>query len=144
MLNYLQGLCGQPLDELWAVVCGIWARQEDVRWMRETIDAILRSDEARAVSDLGRMLEASARDAGASDAALARVADYCRLLEAEDLWFLREMKLVLRGGVQVFETFERDTIQRGGAELMRTVRRLPRVIEVFLARVLASARALGG
>jgi hypothetical protein len=74
-------------------------------------------------------LKDACQSAGAPDAAaLQRCVEAVAFLEAEDRRFMREMKLGLRAGVQVFERRERDTLT-GGA--------LPGVFEGYLERVAA-------
>ena len=59
----------------------------------------------------------------------------CQLLEEEDKRFLREWKLALREGIQVFERFERETLTRGSDVLLSVIRQIPGVLGAFYQRV---------
>jgi hypothetical protein len=56
---------------------------------------------------------------------------------------MKEMKLILREGIQVFEAFEHETIEQGGTKLMDIVKRIPAVLESYYARVVSGIHTLG-
>jgi sulfite reductase (NADPH) flavoprotein alpha-component len=143
LLNYVEGSMGQPLEDLWAVTAGLCAPDEDARWMRRTIEQAQGSPQAGTLKGLSRALSKEVQAAaarGASDAelddGLARRA--LALLEVEDKRFLREMKMALRAGVQVFERYERETLRQGGPQLLEITRSIPHLLEAYQARVLSS------
>jgi sulfite reductase (NADPH) flavoprotein alpha-component len=147
LLNYVEGSLGQPLEDLWAVTSGLCDSRQDVRWMRDAIARVQSSQEADTVRRLSgelaaRIRDVAARGAGEGDAAARLVVDACALLEREDRRFLREVKMALRAGVQVFEAHEREAIRRGGEQLMDILKDVPELLEDYHARVLAGALRL--
>jgi hypothetical protein len=59
----------------------------------------------------------------------------CDLLEQEDRRVIRELKLALREGLQVFEALERDTIRRGGGHLISQLQSIPPILDGFYNRL---------
>lgn len=111
--------------------------------MQRTLEAIWESEEARAVEEFSGRLEAavsSASSAGNGD--FRWLVAGCKLLEAEDKWLFHQLKLVLREGVRLFERHEQETIRARNNELMNVIKRVPTVIELYFARVLAGMQLL--
>ena len=50
--------------------------------------------------------------------------------------------MVSRVGVQVFEEFERDTVRFGSDQLLIAIKKFPRVLESYYARVLSGALSI--
>jgi hypothetical protein len=67
----------------------------------------------------------------------------CQLLEEEDKRCLRELKLTLRVGIQVFERFERETLARGSDALLAVIRQIPAVLGAFYQRVHTGVQLIG-
>ncbi len=144
LVNYVEGTMGPQLDSLWAVTSGACAINQDVRRLRRAVDAIRGSQEAATVGRLSNELAARIRDIADLDLdehapALQLAKDYCALLEAEDKRFLHEVKMTLRAGIRIFEEHERETIRRGGPQLLEIVQQMPKVLEAYYARVLSQA-----
>jgi sulfite reductase alpha subunit-like flavoprotein len=132
--SYLYGLSGEPLQELWTIACGLGGQGENVDWMREVLDALLQSEAARAVDSVVAALVESVQ--GDMDAeTLARGVAATQVLEAADRTFLHELKLAIRDGVQIFETYERDTAAHGGVRLLDVCRRLADLYASFFTRL---------
>jgi hypothetical protein len=133
--NYLRGLSGEPLQGLWAIACGLGGPGEDVDWMRKVLDTILQSEAAQAVDRVTAALVASLQDAmDAED--FSRSVAAARVLEVADLTFLCELKLVVRDGVRIFETYEHDTATHSGVRLLDVCRRQADLYEAFFIRIL--------
>ncbi len=144
MLNFLAGTTDLVLENLWAVTSGICAQNQDVRWMKKELAHIRQSQEADTVKHVSdelqkRIDDIVERNPDEDDPSVKLVKDYCTLLDAEDKRYLREIKLALRGGVLVFEEYERDTVRLGSDQLLTTIKQLPRVLESYHARVLSGA-----
>jgi hypothetical protein len=147
MANYVAGTTGQILENLWAVTSGICSRGQDVRWIKDEIERIGQSEEATTVARLSdelqrRIDDVVARTAPESDPVVQLVREYCALLDREDERYLREIKMALREGILVFEEYERDTVRLGSEQLLEIVRRIPRILEGYHARVLSGALSL--
>jgi sulfite reductase alpha subunit-like flavoprotein len=130
MRDYLSGATGQALEDLWTITCGLCSERLDARWVRQELEAI----EATAPAQQTRSLswERLGTGAGSSLAGLAQLTD---VLAQEDRRFLRETKLALRRGVQVFEALERHTLSQGRRPLVEAVRSVPRILADYYARV---------
>ncbi|MDQ4076810.1 MAG: hypothetical protein M3220_11275, partial [Chloroflexota bacterium] len=137
MLNYIRGLSGELLEELWTITAGLCATSEDARWMQRTIEALWQTQEARTVENLLDTLESNINS---RDTPEGKLPDWllacCEVLEAEDKQFLHEMKLLLREGVRVFEELEHDTIAKGSDHLLEVIKRIPEVLQHYFTRVL--------
>jgi cytochrome b involved in lipid metabolism len=148
LLNYLAGTTEEYLENLWAVTTGLCGPGEDFRWMASQIAAQRKSESARRVEQLDKEIQtwledSVSRNLSSDDSATRKIESYCRLLELEDMRFMKEMKLILREGIQVFEAFEHETIEQGGTKLMDIVKRIPAVLESYYARVVSGIRTLG-
>jgi hypothetical protein len=60
-----------------------------------------------------------------------RLLSLCSLVEDQDLRLVAGLKVVVRGGVQVFEQYQDDAIRAGGCRLLAAIREVPRVLEAF-------------
>ena len=146
MANFVDGATGQILEDLWAVTSGMCSRDQDVRWMKNDIERIRQSREADDVEQVSHGLqqrnnEVVAGYAGHSDPGIRLLKESCDLLDIEDKRFLREMKMALRKGVQVFEEFERDTVRSGRDRLMAAIQQVPAVLESYNTRILSGPLA---
>ena len=103
--------------------------------MRAMLDTILQSETARSVESVIAALVASVH--GNMEAEhISRGVAAARVLEVADLTFLRELKLVVRDGVRIFETYERDTATHGGVRVLDVCRRLAHLYEAFFTGML--------
>jgi sulfite reductase alpha subunit-like flavoprotein len=144
MVNYVEGSMGKQLENLWAATSGLCRQDQDVDWLHKTVDKIKQTEEADTVQRLSNELETRIeslveRGADENDPTVALVRDYCALLKREDKRFLGEMKSALRAGVMVFEQYERDTVDQGGAQLLEIARYIPKILETYHSRVLSQA-----
>lgn len=138
--DYVSKSTGPALDHLWAITSGLCSEHHDYRWMRQQVDHLEADAAARKTRGLGpetlARLSAVATPGQppASDvlAWFERVTD---VLAEEDRRFLNAMKLALRRGVQVFESFERHTLAQGRQPLLEAAQRLPRVLAEYYERV---------
>lgn len=147
MLNYVDGTCGTILANLWAVTSGICAENQDVRWIEHEVERIQHSEEADTVRRVSQELQRRindvvARNAPESDPMVALVKRYCAMLDREDKRYLYEIKMALREGVLIFEKYEHNTARLGNDELLEVVKRIPRILEGYYARVLSGALSI--
>jgi sulfite reductase (NADPH) flavoprotein alpha-component len=148
LVNYLESAMGEPLADLWAVTVGVCRQdQEDSRWMADTVAAIQRGQEASTVRRLSaeiasRIAEIAAQPdsrEGEPHPMAEFVNACCDLLEREDKRFLRELKMAIRSGVQLFEAHERRTTAVAGSQVVERLRSIPRSLESYHSRVLSGA-----
>jgi cytochrome b involved in lipid metabolism/ferredoxin-NADP reductase len=139
LANCLRGLAGEPLHELWTIACGLGGQDRDIGWMRQALDAIVQGEVAQATDALVSILEDESRDESGAGRG-HHVADALGALECADRLFLHELKLVLREGLRVFETYQHKVAPQGGTLLVDICRRLPRLYTAFFDR---AAKALG-
>jgi sulfite reductase (NADPH) flavoprotein alpha-component len=142
MRDYLAKFTGEPLEHLWTLISGLQSEHLDVRWMSLTIGTIEQTSEAQVASELGQNIAARLKAIGQLDAppgaqALQWCVSCCTMLEEEDKRFLRDIKLALRAGVQVFEQLESKTIARGSELLLAAVTTLPEVLRAYYARIVS-------
>jgi hypothetical protein len=140
MHEYLAKLTGDLAEQLWTLTSGLYSEHLKVRWMAETITTLQQSAAAQAVFALPQQLTARFKAAGQSGEAddLQWCIDCCAVLEAEDKRLIREVKLALRSGLQVFEEFESETIIKGSKRLLAVVKQLPELLEAYYKRVESS------
>jgi sulfite reductase (NADPH) flavoprotein alpha-component len=140
MHEYLAKLSSDLAEQLWTLSSGLYSEHLNVRWMAEAIIIIQQSEAAQAVSSLPEHITARFKAAGQTGAMadLQWCIDCCTVLEAEDKRLMREVKLALRSGVQLFEEFEGETIDRGSKRLLAVVKQLPELLEGYYQRVEAS------
>jgi hypothetical protein len=55
---------------------------------------------------------------------------------------MNEMKNILRQGIEVFETYESDTIEKGSERLVEIARQVPGVLEAYYDRVVSGIQSL--
>jgi sulfite reductase (NADPH) flavoprotein alpha-component len=144
MANYVEGSMGKQLENLWAVTSGLCRYDQDVDWLRKTVNEIRQTDEADTVKRLSDELAARIKGmvvggTDDNDPTVGLVRDYCALLKREDIKFLDEMKSGLQAGVMLFEQYERDTIKQSGRQLLEIVQRIPNILETYHSRVLSQA-----
>ncbi len=147
LLNYLAGTTEEYLENLWAITSGLCGPKEDFRWMANEIATLRKSKEAQKVEEIDQKLQAWLKDMvsqnlGSDSASAEKMAAYCTLLQEEDTRFMREIKMLLREGVMVFETYESETINRGSEKLIDIAKQIPEVLRSYYARVIAGIEAL--
>jgi sulfite reductase (NADPH) flavoprotein alpha-component len=140
MQEYLAKLSGAPMERLWAMTSGIYSEHQDVRWMHIKLAAIEQSAGAQAVAQLDQRIFGCLKgtvqpDTPPDSPGLAWCAECCAVLEQEDKRCMGEIKQALRMGVQVFEQLERETIAKGGSQLIAAARALPEVLEAYYTRL---------
>jgi sulfite reductase (NADPH) flavoprotein alpha-component len=135
MQEYLAKLSGAPIERLWALTSGIHSEHQDLRWMQRTIAAIKQLASAQAVAQLDQQISARLKGNVHDTSSTAPAVAWCARLEQEDKRCMSEIKQALRAGVQVFEQLERETIARGGGQLLAAARALPKVLEAYYARL---------
>ena len=121
--NYVNGLAGPDLAALWAVIVGLCDPRADVRWLEQTLDEIMQRSDAQIVASAAEHL--TQRVPEEQVAAREELAALLARLEEEDRRFLRQVKLLLRRGLQIFERYEEATLQHGSQELLAVVRQIP-------------------
>ena len=146
-INYVEGTMGSVLENLWAVTSGICSQKQDVNWLRNTVAKIRSTQEADTVQRISdelaaRITDVVERQANEDDPTVKLVKKYCALLDAEDKRYLREVKMALRTGIEVFEAYEHDTTRLGSDQLIEAVRQIPRILENYHARVLSGALSI--
>lgn len=131
--DYLSKVSGVALEELWALTSGLCSDQQDYKWMHRQITEIESSASVRTARALGvRALE---RLSSAPSDELDGFQTLTDQLCDSDREFLRQMKLGLRGGLQVFERYERQTVSQGRIELLYAIQSLPQVLERYYQRL---------
>lgn len=137
--NYLRGLSGAPLQELWTIACGLGGPGEDVDWLRKVLATIVQSEATQAVDHVAAALVARLQDAMDAENVSRSVAA-ARVLELADLSFLSDLKLIMRDGVRIFETYKRDTATHAGVGLLDVCRRVADLYAAFYTRMLVALR----
>lgn len=144
--DYLPEILGEKLADLWAVVSGLCGERTQANWMNTAIAAIQQSETAQRVGGLGETLmarlKATLQEHPTPDAAVLQpLIDGCERCEDEAKRLLRELRLALRVGLQVFETYEQRTIPLGGGQLLAALRAIPEVLAGYYARLAAGLPA---
>lgn len=131
--GYLARVSGRALEHLWALTSGLCSDHQDYRWMQKQIADIEASASAQAARALGMQAQ-SLLNAAASDR-LAELEQLTDRLSETNREFLEQMKLGLRRGVQVFETFEKQTITQGRAQLLEAIGSIPQVLTDYYEKL---------
>jgi hypothetical protein len=143
---YLGHALGEPVETLWALTVGLLGRQDlDARWMHDQLAEINAGEQANAVIHLAHSLrETIKRDENRLTATSGYFENlfgpFCDVLEQEDRRVIRELKLTLREGVQIFEELEQDTIPRGGDRLLALLQTIPSILDSFYGRLYSFRR----
>ncbi|MFO7586405.1 MAG: hypothetical protein R6W69_16885, partial [Anaerolineales bacterium] len=133
LCDYLAKICGTPLDELWALTSGLCSNRQDYRWVREQVGEIESSPAAQSACSLGSQALASLSAIPESDLpALEKLTEDLRNADRE---FLNQFKLGLRQGLQVFETYERQTLSQGHSALLEAAQALPGILQAYYQRL---------
>jgi len=145
MTEYIPNLIGEDLETLWAVTAGLCDPRADRREIPSRLAALQQTDSAQYIIGLTedlltRLQSIVAQECSPTDLAFSTLVAACQLLEEEDKRFLRELKLALRAGIQVFERFERETLTRGSDALLIVIRQIPGVLGAFYQRVYAGVQ----
>jgi sulfite reductase (NADPH) flavoprotein alpha-component len=131
--DYLAKVSGRPLEELWALTSGLCSTNQDYRWMKAQMAKIESDPSVQAVRALGvRALEQLSSIPSDELGEFQTLTDQ---LCDTDREFLRQMKLSLRSGLQVFERYERQTILQGHIELIQVLQSLPQVMGHYYQRL---------
>lgn len=147
MLNFVAGTTGEMLENLWTVTSSFCSQTEDVRWVKNEVERINSSQEADIVRRLSteiqkRINTVVEQQLSEIDPAVSQVKAFCDLLDTEDKRFMRGIKMISREGVQVFEEYEQETVRLGSDRLIATIKRFPRALESYNARVLSGALSI--
>jgi sulfite reductase (NADPH) flavoprotein alpha-component len=126
---YLDGIGGEPLEQLWTVTRGLFAPNLPQNLVSELVSSARAGISARYVEALAEELHATVHDLVGRETPpdhpdYQRVLTACRMLEELDKSCLSRMKAALRGGVKLFEALGAETLTRGGDALMGRVREL--------------------
>jgi len=145
MANFITGTSGEILENLWAVTSGFCSQNADVRWMKREVGRINSSHKADSVRQLSNEIqklidEIVERQPNEEDPTMILIKNLCDLLDTEDKRYLRDMKMIARAGVLVFEEFEQDTVRFGRDKLMESISQFPNALESYNARVLSGAQ----
>jgi sulfite reductase (NADPH) flavoprotein alpha-component len=130
--DYLGGTVGTSLETLWALTSGLCSERVPARWMRQRIAEIYATPTVQAALELGSLAQMQLSSGIASLPELAALTD---LLADADQRYLRDLKLKLREGLQLFERYERYTLEKGAKELLAIAKGLPEVVERYFGPV---------
>lgn len=129
---YLPAAVGEGLYELWALACGLFDPESDVRELPGVLRELAESASAeRAVGGANGLRDAVLGDHMDVDAATSMLTEL-RIANAE---LLDATKLLLRAGLIVFETHEAHVVERGADELMDSLRAIPATVAAYYERV---------
>ena len=124
--EYLTKASGRPVEYLWSLTSGLCSNQQDHRWISQQIAEIEAESTSQYAKTIGRetleVLDTLSTDE------LPRLVHLTDTLAHADREFLKQMKLTLRKGVQVFEKYEGNTLNHGKEELLEIARSLPQVL----------------
>lgn len=98
---------------------------------RLVVDAELQELTAQLEQHVDRLLDTTD---DAEHTSIHRLVQGVRLLEAESRAFLRELKVLLREGLMIFERYASEVIESGGAELAGVLNQLPSVFAGYFER----------
>ena len=145
--GYLDDLLGDDLQHLWAISTGLCAPAEDVRRLRQELDAIELLPAARLTRQcadimqqlIDRMLAADGTDGRTFE----QLRGLCALVDMQDRQCLSNLKLLLRQGVMLFEEHEEQTVTAGGRALVETLLRVPAIVREYYAGIAAGMAMVG-
>ena len=145
--GYLDDLLGDDLQHLWAISTGLSAPTEDVRRLRQELDAIELLPAARLTRQCADVMQQLIDRMLAADEAEGRTFEQlrglCALIDMQDRQFLANLKLLLRQGVKVFEEHEQQTMALGGQTLIETLLRVPALVREYYAGIAAGMTVVG-
>jgi cytochrome b involved in lipid metabolism len=130
---YYKGLSGQPLAELWRQSAALCDPAADPRWLDSEVESMNSRYEdglERAQSGLRSLWEEARAARDANSRFWARAADRVAAVASCDRSFLVSTKAAIRQGVQVFEQYERGTLEHG-ERLLAALRDVRDDIETF-------------
>jgi sulfite reductase alpha subunit-like flavoprotein/pSer/pThr/pTyr-binding forkhead associated (FHA) protein len=145
--EYINSLTGEPLELLWAVTSGLCSASDDINHIRNSVAQIRQSENAQFVKKVIDGLQESLlnqvlKEPGRTDLSKDSVLAYFDLLEAEDKAFMKELRMSLLAGIQVFEKFESDTVVMGREQLINAAKELPVRLESYYTRVALGIQSL--
>ncbi len=133
LYNYLDGLTGTEVRELWAMVIGLCAPNADVRWFPQTLTSIMQGQDAQHVKERVELLAQQVNTL--TTATHDRLMPQLRQLEQEDKRLLLELKMQLRQGLLLFEQHEESVLRLANHQLLTVLRQLPNLFADFFARL---------
>ncbi|GAB4581777.1 MAG: hypothetical protein Fur0022_45270 [Anaerolineales bacterium] len=116
------------LETLWALTSGLCNERVSARWMSNRLAEIFATPMAQAALARGAEAQQQLSSGAIPLPELAALTDH--LAEA-DQGYLRDLKRKLREGLKIFERYERDTLEKGGKELLAVAESLPGVVETY-------------
>ncbi len=139
--NYLTNVLGTPMETLWSLTIGLVGNKNlNGYWMCDQLADIHETERAQTVIHLARSVrERIKQDEKRLAESNGYVEDHygmlCDLLEREDRRVIRDLKLAVREGLQVFEELEQHTIRDGSDRLLAVLQGIPAILEDFYTRV---------
>ena len=145
------GWVGDELREVWAVTVGLCDADQPLGRLDHGIDQLALKADAfpsrRAAEILHRHVDDALLNPDADDdetrCIAARLHALCDHVEREDKAFLRDLKLTLVRGLEVFERNEDATIDDGGKQLVKCLTSVVKLVDAFHARFASGLRELG-
>jgi sulfite reductase alpha subunit-like flavoprotein len=137
--NYLKPLRGETLPALWSVTRGVFAPDHGESWMQDRLRHIGRDQRSKYVKAISAELVEDVRRWQDRQGLLGAALTAAR---GEDTRLLEELKNALVHGVQVFETFEAATRQKGAEALVASLRRAVLAIQEYYERLDARWRSI--
>ncbi|HEY4383296.1 MAG TPA: cytochrome b5 domain-containing protein, partial [Ktedonobacteraceae bacterium] len=120
LVSYLDGLIDEDLQILWTRTAGLCAKDQDIRWLQQEIEALKARKAYQLVRNATVFLKRLLFGLQESDDLQAKSANYatinvlCRAFKTEDKRVLYEIKLALREGILAFERYEAEVVGQAG------------------------------
>lgn len=128
MQEYVERMTGSFLQDLWAITSSLDSEHHPVGWMKARIVAIQQSQGATYAAEKVQQIAHSLAGQAVTP---SEVVEVCKNLETADKWFIIEVKLALRSGIQLFERWEHRVAEEGGQELITAVQSIPQLLETY-------------
>ena len=143
---YLNDLTREPLRDLWRVTVGLFAHERSISTFDDTVVAVRgqpRVDEGlRATVTARELVDGLAFPPAPTDAARWHaLGDALAAFERADRWVASELKKAIAHGLQAFERWQEQTIERGGPHLIAAIERIPTIMSEYYGSL---ARAFSG
>lgn len=143
-VNYLEGVLGDEVRELWAVVAGLTDARESSLRLGVEIDAAQGSPERReaaaASAKFAELVERVLREGRLRPEEGVRIWAWIALLEEEDGQFLAGLKETLRQGLRAFEQHEGAAPRTAGRRLVAALEEIPKLVRAYCSRFASGAR----
>jgi len=137
--HHLKPLRGETLPGLWSLTRGVFAPNQSESWMHERLRHISRDQRSKYVKAITAELMDDPRRWQSRPHQLTLALAAAR---EEDTRLLEELKNTLVHGVQVFETFETETRQKGAETLIASLRRAAIAVQEYYERLDARWRRI--